>query len=110
MPRPTNTPRLAQIRAALLAIQELCPGTLVHATKVCGKPTCRCATDPASRHGPYYVWSRLERGRLVRTALTPTQADRMRRAIRNERRAQRLIAEWGRETGRAILSSDPRRT
>ena len=108
MPRHSIAPRVAKIRSAILAIEELCAGTLVHARKACGKPTCRCAKDPAARHGPYYVWSRLERGRLVRTSLTPKQAERLRIAIQNERRVQRLLTQWGRETGRAILSSDAR--
>ena len=106
MSRPARplSDRLAAIRAALLALDELCAGTLVHRTTVCGKPACRCATDPAARHGPYYQWSRLEHGRLVRTALTAAQARRLRRAIKNERRARALLARWGRETGKAILT------
>jgi hypothetical protein len=31
----------------------------------CGKPGCRCASDPAARHGPYYEWSHMLKGKLV---------------------------------------------
>lgn len=109
--RPLTAPeRLREIRAALIAIEDLCPGSLVERRTLCGKPTCRCARDPAARHGPYYIWSRRERRRLVQTLLAPAQARRMRRAIASERRARRLLAAWGRETARAILSSNARST
>ena len=106
MPRPSTSESapVAALRAALLALNDLCPGSLVQRWTQCGRATCPCATDPKARHGPYWVWSRLEGRRLVQTRLTPRQATRMRRAIRNERRAQALLARWGRATARAILA------
>jgi len=46
--------RIASIRAVLNAMEYLCSGTLLRRTKVCGKPSCRCAQDRSARHGPYY--------------------------------------------------------
>ena len=57
--------RIERIRDALAAIDYLCSGTLLERTKVCGKPNCRCATDPAARHGPYYEWGHMRAGKLV---------------------------------------------
>lgn len=103
-PRPFAALPVAQIRQALLALAEVCPGSLGQRWTQCGRATCPCATDPKARHGPYWVWSRLEGRRLVQTRLTARQAARMRRAISSERRAQRLLARWGRATARAILA------
>jgi hypothetical protein len=60
--------------------------------------------DPAARHGPYYEWGRLERGRLVHTQLTPQEGKRIAQAIRNYRSLRRLLAQWMRESVRAILA------
>ena len=55
--------RIERIRGELASIDYLCSGTLLERTKVCGKPNCRCATDPAARHGPYYDWGHMRAGR-----------------------------------------------
>lgn len=96
--------RIAQLRQELERWDYICSGTLLRRTKVCGKPGCRCAVDPAARHGPYYEWGRLERGRLVHTQLTRQEGQRIAQAIRNYRSLRRLLAEWMRESVRAILA------
>jgi len=96
--------RIAQLRKALTRLDYISAGTLLRRTKVCGKPGCRCAVDPAARHGPYYEWGRLEHGRLVHTQLTPHEGERLARAIHNYRTLQRLLARWMRESVRAILA------
>src|SRR5262249_14192956 len=57
--------RIARIRAALNAMEYLCSGTLLRRTKVCGKPSCRCAQDPSAGHGPYYEWGHLKGAKLT---------------------------------------------
>lgn len=104
-PRLPVPPRIARIQAALLRLGEICPGSLVRRLTICGKPACRCARDPEARHGPYHIWSRLRGRSLRQTTLAPPQAQRMARAIRNYRRAEALLARWGRETERTILTS-----
>ena len=51
--------RIHSIRASLGGIELICSGTLSERWKTCGKPSCRCASDPAARHGPYYQWIRM---------------------------------------------------
>jgi hypothetical protein len=97
--------RIAALRAELARLDdELCTGTLLRRMKVCGRPECRCARDPSARHGPYYEWGRLERGRLVHTQVSPAEAQRIDRAIANYRTLKRLLARWTRESVRAILA------
>ena len=109
-PRTKPTPHRARLRARSSAIRKelaaldfVASGTLHHRTKVCGKPTCRCATDPAARHGPYHEWGRMRDGKLVQSTITPAQAKLLERAITNHQRAKTLLAEWERLTEAEIL-------
>ena len=94
--------RIAQIRARIRTIHRLCSGTLLQRTKVCGKPRCRCAQDPTARHGPYYEWGRMKRGRLVHRLVSPAQAALLREAIANYRTLRRLLRAWENETVKLI--------
>ncbi|HEY0801833.1 MAG TPA: DUF6788 family protein [Steroidobacteraceae bacterium] len=94
--------RIARIRAALNAIDYLCSGTLTERMKMCGKPGCRCAQDPGSRHGPYYEWGHMKAGKLVHRTVSPEQAIILRLAIANYRKAKKLMQAWEDETERLI--------
>src|ERR1700751_5477611 len=86
--------KIAEIQRTLSAMEYLSSGTLIKRTKVCGNPHCRCASDPAARHGPYYEWSYLKAGKLRHRTLTPAQAELMRLAIANYRKAKKLLRAW----------------
>lgn len=94
--------RIAQIRARIRTIERLCSGTLLRRTKVCGKSACRCAQNPAARHGPYYEWGRMKKGRLVHRMVSPAQAALLRDAIANYRTLRRLLRAWETETVKLI--------
>lgn len=99
--------RIAQIQRSLSAMQYLSSGTLLKRTKVCGNPRCRCASDPAARHGPYYEWSYLKAGKLRHRTLTPEQAELMRLAIANYRKAKKLLRAWEAQTQHLINLNAP---
>lgn len=94
--------RIAKIRQALGAFDYVCSGTLLKRTKLCGKPNCRCAQDPAARHGPYYEWSHLREGKLLHRVVSPQQATILRQAITNQRSLKKLMRDWEEETERLI--------
>ena len=94
--------RIASIRAVLNAMEYLCSGTLLRRTKVCGRPSCRCAQDPSARHGLYYEWGHLKGGKLVHRVVSPEQAALLRLAIANYRQARKLLRAWEKETERLI--------
>jgi hypothetical protein len=98
----TAQARIAKIRQAVGAFDYMCSGTLLQRTKVCGKPTCRCAQDPAARHGPYYEWTHLREGKLLHRVVSPQQAAILRQAIANQRRLKQLVRTWEDETERLI--------
>jgi hypothetical protein len=101
--------RIARIRNALGAIDYLCSGTLLKRTKVCGKPSCRCAQDPSARHGPYYEWGHMKGGKLVHRTVSPEQATILRLAIANHRKAKKFMQAWESETERLFDAEAPRK-
>jgi len=100
--------KIGRIRAALTEIEYLCSGTLHQRTKVCGRPTCRCAQDPLARHGPYYEWGHLKGGKLVHRVITPEQAHLLQQAIDNQRHVKKLMRAWEEQTERLIDLEAPR--
>ena len=100
--------RIERIRQALSAMEHLCSGTLLKRTKVCGKPGCRCATDPSARHGPYYEWGHMRGGKLVHRSVSAEQAVVLEQAIANHRKAKKLMQEWEDETEKLIDAQAPR--
>jgi hypothetical protein len=94
----TSRERIAQIQRALSDMEYLSSGTLLKRMKVCGNPRCHCASDPAARHGPYFQWSYLKAGKLRHRTLTPEQAEIMRSAIANHRKAKKLLRAWEAQT------------
>lgn len=107
-PARLSRQRIEKIRAAIGQTDYLCSGTLYEHLSRCGKPGCRCAEDPAARHGPYYDWGHMQGGKLVRRRLSAEQAQLMRRAIDNYRKVKKLLRDWETETERLIEAEAPR--
>jgi hypothetical protein len=76
------------IRASLCGFELICSGTSSKRWKTCGKPTCRCASDPAARHGPYYQWVRMRAGKPAQRYVSEQQAQFLRQAIDNYRQVK----------------------
>lgn len=98
--------RSKELRKELNSLGFVVSGTLHHRMKTCGKPTCKCATDPEARHGPYFEWGRMRGKKLVQNTVTPTQAKLLERGIENHKRAQALLNEWERLSEAEILHPD----
>ena len=100
--------KITEIHAAIAAVEYLATGTLLKRTKVCGNPRCKCAKDPADRHGPYYEWSYLKAGKLHHRLLSPDQAALMGAAIANYRKVKKLLRVWEVQTLRLIKLTSPK--
>jgi hypothetical protein len=98
--------RTGEIRRQINAMDYACSGTLHSRTRPCGKANCRCAADPDAWHGPYHDWTRRKDGRLAHAALSPEQAELVRRGITNRREIERLLALWEEETAEEVLRPD----
>lgn len=104
MPKEIPTAEEIQaIRREIQALRLVASGTLVKRYTTCGNAECWCTKDPKGGHGPYFTWSRLERRKLVRTALSKEQADAFKVAIRDYRKLKRLIRRWSAVSAREIL-------
>jgi hypothetical protein len=98
--------RTRELRRVINAMDFVASGTVHKRTKVCGRKNCRCAVDPAARHGPYYEWTRRQEGRLFHSVITPEQAELLTRAIQNYREIQQLLVRWEHETAKEVLNPD----
>ena len=102
--------RIRRIQEQIRAMDYVSSGTLVTRTKVCGKPGCRCAHDPAARHGPYCEWGYMKDGRQVHRTLSAEQATVLKKAIANYRAILRLLREWEGQTLRVLGAQTPRKS
>jgi hypothetical protein len=100
--------KITEIQRTISSMKYLSSGTLLKRMKVCGNPRCHCASDPAARHGPYFEWSYLKAGKLHHRTLTPEQAEIMRLAIANQRKAKKLMRVWEAQTLNLIELSTPK--
>jgi hypothetical protein len=100
------TSRIREIRRRIGDIELICAGTLLERTKVCGKPNCRCAHDPAAQHGPYYEWKRREQNQLRHRIVSAEEARQIRCAQDAYQLLLRLLANWEDESLAIILGRD----
>jgi Family of unknown function (DUF6788) len=99
--------RAARIAAELASLGLALPGTLIERRVRCGKPGCRCHTDPPVLHGPYWQWTRKIDGKTVTRLVADDQLDDYRQWLDNHRRLRALVAELEALT-LAIADADPR--
>lgn len=92
-PRKHPEPPGARLVAELAGIDYALPGTLARRYMRCGKPVCRCKSDPPVLHGPYLHWTRTIAGKTVTRTLTEEQASRYRPWFDNARQLRELTAD-----------------
>ena len=106
---PQLNRRIESIHWQIAAMGLVAQGTVTKRTKVCGRPNCRCAQDPEARHGPYYEWTRREKGRYVHTVISAEQAQKLATAIDNNKRVLTLLTRWSTETARVLKIASSRK-
>ena len=99
--------RINGIRTTLAGFELVCSGTLSRRMMTCGKPNCRCASDPDARHGPYFQWVRMRAGKPTHRYVTEPQAQVLNQAIDNYRQIKQLLREWEQNTERLIDAAQP---
>jgi len=98
--------RIASIQRRIAQIDLIASGTLLERTKTCGKPSCRCLTEPAARHGPYWEWNRRIDNHLCHRTVSPEEAREILRAMDDYQLLLALLADWEEETERILLGPD----
>jgi hypothetical protein len=85
--------RYRALAAELAEIGFIARGSVVAATTTCSSKGCRCHTDPARRHGPYWQWSRSSGGVSRTRRLSVAEAQLYLAWIANRRRAEAILDE-----------------
>jgi len=99
----------AQLKARLREVGFICEGSLVERWMQCGKPNCACASNRASRHGPYFQLSWKEKGKTVSRRLPPEHAALYRQWVANRQRLQSIIQKMqqiSRKAHRHLLQAE----
>ena len=94
--------RLHELETAAAAMVQ---GSLSESTRQCGDPSCACAHDPASRHGPH-LYFRYKSDAKVHSVYVPTElGESVRQAQSAWQDFQQIGAEISAENRERLLSS-----
>lgn len=69
------------------------PGSVTSRYLTCGKPSCACHKDPASRHGPYLYWSTKVDGKTVSKAISGTNAKIVQEWVANRTSLESIVEQ-----------------
>jgi hypothetical protein len=86
--------KMEKVKKSITDIDYILTGTILTSYKQCGKVNCRCMKDVKQLHGPYYIWTRKEKGKTVTKTLTLLQAKKCRQAIKNMKKLNVYIESW----------------
>jgi hypothetical protein len=87
------TERYRALALQLADIGFVARGSVISTTTTCSSKGCRCQTDPARRHGPYWQLSRSSGGTTRTRRLSEAEAELYQAWIANRRRAEALLDE-----------------
>jgi hypothetical protein len=94
--------RLRELEEAAASMVQ---GSLSESTRQCGDPSCACAHDPASRHGPH-LYFRYRDADKVHSVYVPAElGDALRGAQNAWAEFQQIGAEISTENRERLLSS-----
>ena len=86
--------QINKVKAQLVSLGHLRPGSLSKQYNVCGKADCRCKETPPKRHGPYYQLSFTRRGKSTTRFVRREHATNIKEELRNYKRLQKLLDKW----------------
>lgn len=101
--------RLRRLAERLLPTGLISSGSVSTRYAPCGKPGCRCHSDPSQLHGPYWQWTTKVNGKTVTRNLNQRQASLYQEWIANRRRLLAVLAEMEEVSQQAaeILLAEP---
>ncbi len=86
--------KISDIKRKLSAKNYILNGTLAQRYKQCGKTACCCNEDSQYWHGPYWIWTRKEKGKTITRTLNKTQAVMVKKAIKEMKVTNHDIQQW----------------
>jgi len=90
---------LAQVAASMVQ------GSLSESTRQCGDPSCACAHDPASRHGPHLYFRYKSEGKVHSVYVPAELGEALREAQNAWQEFQQIGAEISAENRDRLLNS-----
>jgi hypothetical protein len=92
--------RIDSIKADLLALGPMLPGSISEQWNVCGKAGCRCKNpDDPQKHGPYYQLSFTIGGKSSTMFVKKEDLGEVRERIEKHKRFRDLIGQGVRRSG-----------
>ncbi len=82
--------KIAKLKAELMTLGDLQPGSLSEQYNVCGTAGCHCKADPPRKHGPYYQVSFTWQGRSKSQFVRREHVTTVRQHLRNYQRLRAL--------------------
>lgn len=86
--------RKQEIKENITGLDWILNGTVLKQHKKCGKINCQCMKEQKYWHGPYYVWTRKEKGKTITRTLTIHQAKECQKAFKNMKTLDHNIEIW----------------
>lgn len=86
--------QLAKVKAALITLETLRPGSLSQQYNVCGNPSCRCKASPPQRHGPYYQLNYTRKGTGGTRFVKQEEVKLVKHQIDSYARLRALVDRW----------------
>jgi hypothetical protein len=94
--------RLHELEHAAAAMVQ---GSLSESTRQCGDPSCACAHDPASRHGPHLYFRYRAEGKVHSVYVPPELGETVRDAQNAWHEFQQIGAQISAENREQLLGS-----
>jgi hypothetical protein len=87
--------QIEKLKAELLKIGDMRPGSLSTQYSACQKPGCKCV-DPVKpqKHGPFYQLSYSHRGKSTTQFVRPQLVPVVRRQLATYKKFKRLTEQW----------------
>ena len=85
---------IKSLKNKITAREWILQGTLLRQYKQCGKTNCRCHQDKKHWHGPYWIWTRKEKGKTITKTLNRNQAKMVKKSLEEMKKINKLVEKW----------------
>jgi hypothetical protein len=75
--------RYKKLQKELSQIGFICNGSIMSLYRKCGKPNCGCSENTEVKHGPYYIWTRKEKGKTITRSLSEERFQHCQQSLQN---------------------------